>query len=60
MTPPLIPPWRESPEYRWAEFGDQGKAPGGEKKAGDDDDDDDDDDVRESTGELTTGWATFS
>ena len=54
-TPP-----RESPDYRWAEFGDRGKAPGGEKKAGDDDDDDDDDDVRESTGELTTGWATFS
>jgi serine/threonine protein kinase len=50
---------RESPELCWAAFGDQGKAPGGEKKAGDDDDDDDDD-VRESTGELTTGWATFS
>jgi serine/threonine protein kinase len=51
---------RESPDYRWAEFFDQGKAPGGEKKAGDDDDDDDDDGGRESTGELTTGWATFS
>ena len=51
---------RESPELRWAAFGDQGKAPGGEKKAGDDDDDDEDEDVRESTGELTTGWATFS
>jgi serine/threonine protein kinase len=51
---------RESPELRWAAFGDQGKAPGGEKKAGDDDDDDEDEDVRESTGELTMGWATFS
>jgi hypothetical protein len=26
----------------------------------DDDDDDEDEDVRESTGELTMGWATFS